>query len=111
MVPRSRRSAELRKEIEEIAWNKPEATIWFYRDPQLEIDFLVSHGGRLHLADAKAKALPTARDFQALDKVHSFFRSAHERRCVIATAERGFPLGSGREVVSGFAIRDYVERL
>ncbi len=58
---------ELRKYLSLAA---PEARIWYYRDQSRETDFIIEKDGRLTLAEAKWKELPTPRDFARALKVH-----------------------------------------
>jgi len=88
----------------------PEASLWFYRDQQNEVDFVLAHGGALYLADAKLKENPTERDFGSLVKVGSSLKNARAPYFVLG-AGAGFPAGPSREVASGFAMQTFLDGL
>ena len=100
--------AELRKAI---AFHRPDAALWYYRDQQVEVDFIIACGGKLHLAEAKSRALPNARDFQSADKVRPYYRTASPTTRVIAPAEHGYPFSAHQRVVSGFEIEALLKGL
>jgi predicted AAA+ superfamily ATPase len=90
---------ELRKSLGLIA---PEASLWFYRDQQREVDFVLSHGGRLTFADAKLKELPNERDFASVTKTASLFPEASGDVFLITSTSDSYPLAAGQRVASGF---------
>ena len=98
--------AELRKHL---SLSSPEASLWFYRDQLKEVDFLVNHGSRFLLADAKWKETPTSSDFKNLMDVATFLPDANERLSLITSNQKSFPLAENLQVVSGFSIGDLLQ--
>lgn len=96
---------ELRKALGLIA---PEASLWFYRDQQREVDFVLSHGGRLTFADAKLKELPSERDFASVIKIASLFPESSSDVFLITSTHDSYPLASGQRVASGFDLNAWV---
>lgn len=98
--------AELRK-ILSVRW--PEATLWYYRDQSREADFVISHGGRLYLMDAKWKTLPSERDFGALRAVQRLFKQAAPELTLITAGKDSFPVRQGLRAQSGLRLAEWLQ--
>ena len=96
--------SELRKSLRLL---RPAASLWFYRDTQMEVDFVIATGGKLHLAEAKWHAHPSERDFATMERVAGFLPQVAEHHTVISSNARSYPFGRHR-VVSGAALHDFV---
>jgi predicted AAA+ superfamily ATPase len=100
--------AELRKTL---FLERPEASLWFYRDQQKEADFIISYGSKIYLLDAKWKEVPTRREFATVNSIQKLFKRAYEKTYLISTNEKSFPLSVNEQVISGFSIKDFVIQL
>lgn len=68
-------------------------SLFFYRERQLEADFLVERGGRFHLIDAKWNPHPNRSDLSALKKVAERLGEENVGRMDIACrTERSYPI-------------------
>lgn len=97
--------AELRKYL---FIHRPEASLWYYRDQQREADFVISCGGKLHLMDAKWKAIPTERDFSALRAIQRQFKQAAPELTLITSGKDSFPVAPGLQAQSGLRLAELV---
>jgi len=97
---------ELRKYLSLAA---PEATIWHYRDQSRETDFIIEKDGRLTLAEAKWKELPTPRDFAQALKVHELLGPrARWPVMVLCRTRQSFPVAEGLFAVNAFRFREHL---
>ena len=98
---------ELRKYLSLAA---PEATIWHYRDQSRETDFIIEKDGRLTLAEAKWKELPTPRDFAQALKVHGLLgERARWPVMVLCRTRQSFPVAEKLLAVNAFRLREHLE--
>ena len=73
----------------------------FWRDRTREVDFLLHHGGRFALADAKWTEYPQGRDVEVLARVAQELGPANvERAAIICRCRHPFPLGAERGVLA-----------
>ena len=96
---------ELRKYLSATA---PEASLWFYRDQSREIDFVIEKDGRLTLAEAKWKELPSRKDFQRLLAVQPLLRTARLPALVLCRTGDIFPVAKDMLAVNGFRMREHL---
>lgn len=100
--------SELRKNL---SASLPDASIWFYRDQQREVDFLISYGGRIYLSEAKWSELPSEQSFGALRNVKQYFDDAAKQLAVFSSSRKDFPLNQECQVISGTNVADYIASL
>ncbi|MBM1004187.1 MAG: DUF4143 domain-containing protein, partial [Desulfofustis sp. PB-SRB1] len=93
--------SELRKSL---FLRHPEATLWFYRDQRKEADFVISHGSKLYLLNAKSKEIPLQSAFKNLCDIQSYFSEASSKVCMITPSQDSFPVAPEKHVVSGCAM-------
>lgn len=91
--------------------HKPEATLWYYRDQQRAADFLISYGGKIHLMDAKWKAIPNERGFGMLKAIRSQFDQAASELTLITSGSDRFPVAKDLIAHSGLRLTDWVRSL
>ena len=97
---------ELRKYLSLAA---PQATIWHYRDQSRETDFIIEKDGRLTLAEAKWKELPTSRDFTQALKVHELLGGrARWPVMVLCRTRQSFPVAEKLLAVNAFRLREHL---
>ncbi len=96
---------ELRKYLSATA---PEASLWFYRDQSREVDFVIEKDGRLTLAEAKWKELPSRKDFQQLLAVQPLLRAARLPAMVLCRTGDSFPVAKDMLAVNGFRMREHL---
>ncbi len=74
--------------------------LFFWRERQREVDFVIHHAGRISLAEAKWTELPDARDSAALRLVSAQLpKNSVQRRVVICRCANAYPLGDGVEAL------------
>jgi len=74
--------------------------LFFWRDREREVDFLIHRGGRFLLAEAKWTELPAARDAANLLVIASQLpKGSVKRMAVICRSANAYPLGEGVEAV------------
>ncbi len=86
----------------------PEANLWFYRDQQREVDFLIQYKSKLYLADAKWKEIPENNDFKNLSEVKNLFKDSNNKLEIFSSTFNSFPVASNLYVTSGFEIGNLV---
>ena len=97
---------ELRKYLSLAA---PEASIWHYRDQLRETDFIIEKDGRLTLAEAKWKELPTPRDFAQALKVHELLGGrARWPVMVLCRTRQSFPVAEKLLAINAFRLREHL---
>ena len=96
---------ELRKYLSATA---PEASLRFYRDQSREVDFVIEKDGRLTLAEAKWKELPSRKDFQRLLAVQPLLRAARLPAMVLCRTTDSFPVAKDMLAVNGFRMREHL---
>ena len=96
---------ELRKYLSATA---PEASLRFYRDQSREVDFVIEKDGRLTLAEAKWKELPSRKDFQRLLAVQPLLRAARLPAMVLCRTGDSFPVAKDMLAVNGFRMREHL---
>ena len=96
---------ELRKYLSATA---PEASLWFYRDQSREVDFVIEKDGRLTLAEAKWKELPSRKDFQRLLAVQPLLRADRLPAMVLCRTGDSFPVAKDMLAVNGFRMREHL---
>lgn len=100
--------SELRKELFS---QRPEATLWFYRDQQYEVDFIISYGSKLYLLDAKWTQYPQERSARSLLEVKRFLKSADGQVYLVTPTELTTPISSSIKNLSGFKLKEFVASL
>jgi predicted AAA+ superfamily ATPase len=90
--------AELRKAL---ALRSGPSSVWYYRDAQgLEVDFLVTHGGRMDLLEAKWTEAPDRRWVDSLDKAASHLARGKlnqvDQKWILCRTPTPYPLGTAR---------------
>lgn len=105
-------AVELRKWID---LYQPEWTLWFYRDRSLEADFVVQGPySRTRVLDAKWAEIPRDESFASLQKIASILGSApgitRADIGIIARSVTSHRVGENRDVVSAFALDEYLKR-
>jgi uncharacterized protein len=74
--------------------------LYFWRDRELEVDFVIHRGGRFVLAEAKWTELPDARDAANLKRVASQLpKDSVQRMAILCRCQISYPLGDGIEAV------------
>ena len=96
---------ELRKYL---SATTPEASLRFYRDQSREVDFVIEKDGRLTLAEAKWKELPSRKDFQRLLAVQPLLRAARLPAMVLCRTGDSFPVAKDMLAVNGFRMREHL---
>ena len=91
---------ELRKNL----FRYPEATLWFYRDRSAGVDFVLSYGGKLFLADAKLRELPNVSDFDALKKAQTILPHVSPARTILCPAVEDRPVADNSVAKSAFRL-------
>ncbi|MCY3986065.1 MAG: ATP-binding protein [Candidatus Dadabacteria bacterium] len=98
---------ELRKHL---SLSAPQATIWHYRDQSRETDFIIEKDGRLHLAEAKWKEIPTSRDFAQMLKVHELLGERVEWPVmVLCRTRQSFPVAENLLAVNAFRLPEHLK--
>ncbi|MCY4263092.1 MAG: DUF4143 domain-containing protein [Candidatus Dadabacteria bacterium] len=98
---------ELRKHL---SLSAPQATIWHYRDQSRETDFIIEKDGRLHLAEAKWKEIPTSRDFAQMLKVHELLgERAVWPVMVLCRTRQSFPVAEKLLAVNAFRLPEHLK--
>ncbi len=98
---------ELRKHL---SLSAPQATIWHYRDQSRETDFIIEKDGRLHLAEAKWKEIPTSRDFAQMLKVHELLgERAGWPIMVLCRTRQSFPVAENLLAVNAFRLPEHLK--
>lgn len=74
--------------------------LFFWRQREREVDFLVHRGGRFILAEAKWRELPDAGDAANLHRVAALLpKGSVQRMALICRCANAYPLGNGVEAV------------
>lgn len=96
--------AELRK----IFSTKPRAKIWFYRDKQREVDFVIDLNGELSLLECKWTGTPVLKDSESLFNVAKTLAAPIGNLQVVCRTPVSMPLDKERRVlaVSGFELAE-----
>lgn len=90
-------ASELRRGLLNVGRQKE---LFFWRDRQREVDFVLHRAGRFTLAEAKWTELPDDRDIDALRLVSAALpRNSVRRRAVICRCANAYPLRDGVEAV------------
>jgi predicted AAA+ superfamily ATPase len=75
--------------------------VFYWRDRTREVDFLIDHGGRLELFEAKWTEVPTERDAINLTFVRNVVGAAAiTRAAIVCRAAHGWPLGGGIQAMA-----------
>lgn len=86
-----------------------QAELFFWRDRQREVDFVLHRAGRFKLAEAKWTELPDAKDTANLRAVAAELRkNSAGLRAVICRCANAFPLGEGVQAVPLGGVGDLV---
>ena len=96
--------SELRKSFFDHARGK----IWFYRDRQREVDFIIDIDGELSLYECKWTELPSLADANNLAKVGSTLNKPIRSQAVIGRPKTSFPLSEQVSAINGFRLREHV---
>jgi predicted AAA+ superfamily ATPase len=96
--------AELRKQL---ARGNATNTLWFYRDKQqLEVDFMLTGGGKARLIECKWTEIPDFYDAKNLVRLTEILAQSdsnevrHCERFVVCRTPRAFPLGSAAQALN-----------
>ncbi len=100
--------AELRKYL---SLHKPEASLWFYRDQQREVDFVIDYGSKIHLLESKWKELPNSRDFANTSEVAKGLSQVHKDLFVLCRTSTTYPVELEKIAVAGFNMHEFLEQL
>jgi uncharacterized protein len=96
---------ELRKHLPLIF---PTASVWFYRDKQREIDFLIEYGGVQHLLECKWSEIPKKTDVRRLDEVSPILDNASKEAYLLCRTKSNFPITRNRIAINGFDISGFL---
>ncbi len=89
---------------------RPEASIWFYRDPTKEVDFLISYGSKFYFLDAKWKEFPNESDFSVINSVKCLFKNSAPESFVVCRSQNDFPIGKNMFALNGFSLHSFIDQ-
>jgi hypothetical protein len=83
--------------------------LWFYRDRQREVDFVVDLEGALHLLEAKWTALPSERDCRTLQFVAEVLNKPVATVVMICRTQAPYPIAEDIKAVNGYFLWDQLK--
>lgn len=78
--------------------------LWFYRDKQREVDFVLESEGQLALAETKWTELPSVRAFANLKEVASRLPNSSQMLRVICRTASDFPVSENCWAINGLSL-------
>jgi predicted AAA+ superfamily ATPase len=99
--------AEMRKALADV----PQATIWFYRDRDRELDFMISVGGKLHLFEAKWTEIPRPELLKPMKFIAETFPMPVGSYNIVCRTLIDFPLAENFTAINGLRLKPALKKL
>ncbi len=88
-------------------WTEPSTSLWYWRDPNAEVDLLLERNGKLIAVECKLKQTPVTKDLRGIRRLRTFYGADEVARAYVAcTTEVPYDVDDGVTAMPGWRTWD-----